>query len=234
MKVGSGHSSILRVEELYPGVQLLQVLEVVDKVRGWGAITFEPYKFGWVEDSSNSEFILNLGVIGILPVNDLFQVHEPLNQGVPGSTLEDVVKTSTNEDPHGSGLPLVLHMEGVGEVAYGPPRDSVPLNMKGIRATYDARISWMVNSVQLAITQNNIHATVEPGAVEVHAGGAHVGVVAARVLNACHNAHLSGREVVVVEWARPSLKLPVATNAAVRGHPCQHWVGTAWLARELS
>ena len=55
--------------------------------------------------------------------------------------------------------------------------------------------------------------------MDVHAGGAQVAGVAAGVLNTCHNTNLSGREVVVEEWSRPSLNLPVATDVAVRGHP---------------
>ena len=46
MKAGSGHPTVLLVEELYPGVQLLEVLQVVENVSGWGIIPFKPYKFG--------------------------------------------------------------------------------------------------------------------------------------------------------------------------------------------
>ena len=129
---------------------------MVDKVSGWGAIPFKPHEFGGVQDSSNGELVPDLRVDDILPVNDLLQVHEPLDQGISGSTLQYVVKSSTDKHSHWSCLPLVLHMEGVGEVDYGPPRDGVPIDMEGVRVTHDARFSRVVDIMQLAVTQHHI------------------------------------------------------------------------------
>ena len=112
VEAGSGHPSVLFVEELYPGVQLLQVLQVVDEVSGWGAISFKPHKFGGVEDGSNGELVLIPGVEDILPVDDLLEVHEPLDQGIPGGTLQDVVEPSADKHSLLEAVPLVLNLEG--------------------------------------------------------------------------------------------------------------------------
>ena len=91
MEAGGADSTICLVIGFEPVVNLFDVLEVVDMVGRWGAIGIKPDKLSRVEDGSNDQFILGMGMVDILCINGLLEVDEPFHNGVPGGPPQQVI-----------------------------------------------------------------------------------------------------------------------------------------------
>ena len=191
MKAGGADSTIRLVIVFQPVIDLLDILEVVDIVGRWGAIGSKPDKLGWVQNGRNDQLILGMGMPDILLVNGLLEVDEPLHYGVPRGPPQQVVEPSRHKDPHGPGLLLVVHSEGMGQVWDSPTGNSYPINMERVWGTGDRGVPGLVEVVELACPQAHIEPNVRVGGVHGHAGGAHVVGVAVGVLHTLHDADLS-------------------------------------------
>ena len=89
---------------------------MVDKV-GWGrAVALEPDQLGRVDESGDDHLVLGLWVLGVLGLNHLFQRDVLLDHGGHISTPHHVIETHGDEHAHGSGLVLVVYIEGMGQV----------------------------------------------------------------------------------------------------------------------
>ena len=95
-----GDLPLLLVEVDDPGVQLFHLLQEVGVVGGWGAIVREPDQFRCIEHSSHHKLILDQVVIPVLVVYCDPEVEYTGHNVRPGLPLDEVIQTSTQEDPH--------------------------------------------------------------------------------------------------------------------------------------
>ena len=219
VEAGGADSTILFVVEFEPVVNLLDVPETVVVVRWWGAIGFKPHKLRRIEDGGDDQFILGMGMVSILLVNGFLQCDEPLHYGVPIGPPEKVIQASSDKDPHGPGLPPVVHLEGVDQVWDGPTGDGHPVNVEGVWGTDDTGVPGLVEVVELAGTQAHIEPIVREGGVHSTAGWTHVVPVVPGVLHTLEDADFSGGGVQVEQGVGPVLVLlSVTADHAVRSH----------------
>ena len=69
---GGVHSTVLGVEKLYPGVNLLDSLVLVNMIRWGWTIVLEPDKFRGRQQVGNNQLILDMRMVRILVINYLF------------------------------------------------------------------------------------------------------------------------------------------------------------------
>ena len=192
VEAGGTDPAILPVVVFEPIVNLLYVLVPVVVVGRWGPIGLKPDKFGRVEDGRNDQLILGMRMPDILLVNRLLQVNKPLDYSVPRGPPKQVVQPSSDKDPHGPGLLLVVHCEGMSQVRDIPTGYGHPVNMKRVWGTCDSWVPGLMEIVEVACPQDHIEPVVREGGVHGFAGGAHVVQVAVAVLHTLQNADLSG------------------------------------------
>lgn len=190
MEAGGADPTVLLVVEFYPTIELLDHVEVVNKVGRRGAVALEPDQFRRVNDSGNDHLVLGMWVLGVLCVDRLFKSDKSLNHGGHISAPEQVIEAHGDKHAHGPGLVLVVDVEGVCQVRDSSTRHCNPVYMHWIRGTNDGGISWEVKIVQLAITEAHIKTSWWPGGVGGHTGGAEVGEIPGGKLHPLDNADL--------------------------------------------
>ena len=218
MKGGSAKSAILRIKKICPRIHLLDILQVVLKVRGGRPIPRKPHELRRIQDCGDNELVLPSGVVHVLGLNHLLHLDEVLHHAVPRGTPEEVVKTSRDKYPHWSALPPVVNNEGLGQVIDSSTRNGDPINMERVWGTNNCGISGLVEVVEHTVTQAHIQPDVRLDGVHIHAGGAHVGGVAGAVLYTLQDANFTWRAVQVIHGNFSTAALPVAANIAEWSH----------------
>ena len=208
VKPGGDDLAILLVEIANPCVELLNVSQE-DRVVGWqGAVVAEPTELGWVQESRNYQLVCSFRMVGVLLINCVFKVHEALHHLVPGPAPHKVINPSRQEDPHGSGLAMVVLEPCKLKVTDCGTSHSQPVNVDRICLASQALTPWSVYVVQLAGAHHDVHPSLWPDTVAGTAGRAHVGQVGCLVLHALHDPDLT--------WGVVTMdKVPVMSAADV-------------------
>ena len=212
--------SIASIEFNNPVVDLPDLLQPVHVTRGWWAGVREPGELWRVEECSNHQLILGIGVELILLIYGLPEVENAVGDTGVGATLQQVIDSSREKDPHGSLVLGVIHRPGILEGGYGGSRYGDPVNMEVVRGTGHIGVPGPVKLMELTVTDADVQAILKPGGMVLHAGGAHVGPVGGGPLYPLHDPGFNSRVVVVEqEDAGKGPWLPVAADVA---HPGWH------------
>ena len=192
MKAGGADPAVLLVVKLYPTIEFLDHVKVVDKV-GWrGVIALEPDQLRRVDDCGDDHLVLSMWVLGVLGVDQLFKSNKAPNHGGHIGAPDQVIEAHGDEHAHGPGLVLVVDIVRMRQVRDCATRHSYPVYMNRVRGASNGGIPRKVKVVQLAITKANIKASWWAGGVCGHTGGAKVRGVSWSEFHPLDNAHLLG------------------------------------------
>ena len=129
VEAGGAYPAVLLVVEFYPAIELLDHVEVVDKVGRRGAVSLEPDQLRRVNDGGDDHLVLSMWVLGVLSVDQLFKSDKSLNHGGHIGAPDQVIEAHGDKHAHGPGLVLVVDMEGMCQVSDGSTRHCNPVYM---------------------------------------------------------------------------------------------------------
>ena len=88
-------------------------------------------------------------MVAIVLVHNLFELVYGLHHRLLGASLDEVIEASHHEDPHGSGLPVVVYPPCVVQVGHHSTRYGQPVNMDRVRAAGYPWLPGLMEVVEL-------------------------------------------------------------------------------------
>ena len=93
------------------------------------AIVWQPAHFGRIEQGGNTELVVEAGVVSVLVIDVDFKPLNLFSDCLEIPTLQKVIQTSHQKDPHRAGLSVVVKSPGKQQVSNGCPWNGQPVDM---------------------------------------------------------------------------------------------------------
>ena len=111
-----GNFLLLLVEVNNPAIELLNLVQEILVVWGRRSIVFKPDKLWRVEDSGDQKLIVGVRMVVVLAIHHCPELEDTGNNSSSGLASGQVIKASTQEDPHGSGGLSIVQLPGILEI----------------------------------------------------------------------------------------------------------------------
>ena len=127
----SGHvcPTVLEVELVNPGVQVVKQLRPDHMSSRSRAIVWKPDHLGRVEDGGHSELVGEARVHLILYKDNVLEPGDRLRNRVKIPTFNDIIKSCYQQHPHGAPLMLVILSPAQVQVIDGASGDGQPIGV---------------------------------------------------------------------------------------------------------